>query len=257
VLRSGVHMKRQVEQSVGVLKQSKVFFLGMLVFDLLFFVAIAVLQFSFLAPATRKVVEITRTMQETVGQPQLADVSALLSPQVMAGYREVLVLIVEFLIFVLFAWIASKLFAWFFSHRSFHTDVPFGAYAKKFALLSVFWFVVLIACLFVAAAAGGVVVFVSLALIAAYFSQVHFALIPAQHTFKKGFRQGVVDWKRLVPVFAINTGLLVGAIVLAAWSANISPVAGSVLFLALILPTLAFCRFHMVVAAWKGSSRKR
>lgn len=242
----------KLKQSTRALKRNKLFFVGMLLFDFLFFLAILQLHFLFLTPATQKVVELTRMMQE-----QLASSEQLLGfGKVLAGnaefmglYRDVLVLLFEFLVLVFVAWIIFKSFAWFFSHRSFHKGVPFVLYVRKFSLLSLFWFGVLLVSLFVAAA-GGVVVFVSLGLIAAYFAQVQFALIPAKDTFRRGFRVGVKQAKRLVQVFGVNV-LLVGLVLgLAVWASSVSAIAGVILFIAVFLPVLAFARFHMIVAVW-------
>lgn len=242
------------------LKDNKLFFAAGILLDFLFVLFLVQAQFLILLPATERVVDASSIVSQEMSSDIFGVETALRNnSEFMSAFHDILYLTFIFFLAILVLWIVFKGPAWFFAHKSFLKKIPFWNFWGKFALLSLFWFFILLLFLFISAFINkyvdlGPVVFIIFAIIIFYFSQVSFSLIPSAKTFKKTFIIGVSKIKRLIVSFAINVGLLIVAFYIPLLVAKKIPWLGFVLFLLLMLPSLLFGRINMIFASWSKDS---
>jgi hypothetical protein len=83
-----------------------------------------------------------------------------------------------------------------------------------------------------------------------YFSQISFALIPSQQTFKKTFILGVKQAKKILPIFIINLLIVFVAFTLPFNWITTMPMLSLAIILLITIPALALARLNIIVATW-------
>ncbi len=198
----------------------------------------------------------------------------------LSKYKIFFTYIIFFFIIIYALTTIFKLPLWYFSHKSILKKMPFGTTAMKFVLLCLFWFIVFCASFLIYSMATGstetviplisspaatltmYIIFIAIW----YFSQISFALIPAQQTFKKTFVYGIKHAKTILPAFIVNAIITFIVFSLPFNWTSIAPKIGIepgtltfvLLLLAIIIfttaPALAFARIHMITATWQKST---
>jgi len=154
---------------------------------------------------------------------------------------------------------------WYLSHKTIHKKIPFGTYALKFSLLSLFWFVAICivfsiysmamgspaTILPLVSSTGASLFMLLLFAVILYFSQVSFALIPSQQTFKKTFTLGVKHAGTILPAFLVNALIVFIVLTLPFNWIQTMPLLAMAIMIFISIPALAFTRIHMIVASWE------
>jgi hypothetical protein len=215
-------------------------------------------------PATDSVLQMTDIIQqEFTSMTDVVDFDAKLAAntEFMTLYHSLIEAMMQFFVYCFVAWLLIKSLVWYLSHKSFHKKISFFNYIFKFILLSTFWYVLIALVLFIAVYVsrqafvslfyGGSIVFWIFFILILYFAQISFSLIPSTKTFINTFVFGVKKIKKIGVAFAVNVVLTVTAFAVMIYCAKYSSTIGFLVLFFLALPTLAFCRFNMIVSAWK------
>ncbi len=240
-----------------------------MLFEFIFLFVLVQISFAFFEPSAQAVQRAGEIMQqeiEKIPEAELYQLDSILmeNEEFMIEYKTLITSILLFLISTFAAWLVFKLPVWYFSHKSILKTIPFSIHALKFCLLSLFWFITILASFTVYSIAtgstatlipiissAGATITMYIALLAIfYFAQISFALIPAQQTFKKTFTYGVKHVATILPAFIVNA--LITFIVLTLpynWAETI-PLLTLAIILFITIPALAFARVHMIVATW-------
>jgi hypothetical protein len=182
----------------------------------------------------------------------------------MMEYKVLATSMILFLLSTFAAWLVFKTPVWYFSHKSILPKMPFGIHVLKFCLMSLFWFfTTLMAIIIYSAATGSTATIIPIVsstgasllmwivlLAIFYFSQISFALIPAQQTFKKTFDYGTKHVTTILPAFIVNTLITFIVLTLPYNWAQTMPLLTLAIILFITIPALAFARLHMIVATW-------
>ncbi len=240
-----------------------------MLFEFIFLFVLVQISFTFFEPsaqAVQKAGEIMSQEVEKLPEAELYQLDSILmeNQEFMLEYKTLITSILFFLISTFVAWIIFKAPVWYFSHKSIMPKMPFGTHALKFCLMSLFWFFVTVASFIIysittgstatiipiISSTGASTVMWIVLLAVYYFSQISFALVPAQQTFKKTFDYGTKHVKTILPAFIVNA--LITFIVLTLpynWAETI-PLLTLAIILFVTIPALAFARIHMIVATW-------
>jgi len=185
----------------------------------------------------------------------------------MAAYRLLLNYIIYFILSILGLFIVFRTPLWYLSHKSILKKMPFKTMIK-FPLLALFWFAILCAAFIIYSIATGstatilplvssdTATFLMSAVFFAvyYFSQISFALIPAQQTFKKTFVYGAKHARTILPAFLVNAIITFIALSLPFNWITTTPLLSLAIILIITIPALAFARLHMITATWYRKS---
>ncbi len=240
-----------------------------MLFEFIFLFVLTQISFTFFEPsaqAVQRAGEIMSAEIEKLPETELYQLDAILleNKEFMQEYKILITSILFFLISMFAAWLVFKTPVWYFSHKSILSKIPFGTHALKFSLISLFWFFILIAAFSIYSIATGstatILPIISstgasitmwIALLAIYyFSQISFALIPAQQNFKKTFDYGIKHARTIFPAFIINALITFIALTLPYNWAETMPLLTLAIILFITIPALAFARVHMIVATW-------
>lgn len=243
------------------IKTNKLYFFIMLFLDFLFILTLANVAFFYLTPASESAITLMDSMQDRMASASLSELANFdetlsADTEFMSAYYGLLASIGTFLLMSFLAWLFIKSFAWFFSHRSFMKKIPFLSYFQKFTLLSLFWFILIIAGVFLTSMAKslflgfGSILFWIYLLILSYFASISFSLIPATKTFKNTFVYGVTRLKKIGVAFIINVVLIIASLYIIAQVAKLSMLGGFIVLL-LLLPVFVFTRFSIIIASWQ------
>jgi len=190
------------------------------------------------------------------------------SKEFMVAYRLLLTYIIYFILSILALFIVFRTPLWYLSHKSIYKKMPFKPVMIKFPLMTLFWFAIICVAFVIYSIATGstatilplvssdTATFLMLIILLAvfYFSQISFALIPAQQTFKKTFTYGVKHAKSIIPAFLVNASITFIVLSLPFnWIATM-PLLSLAIILIITIPALAFARLHMIVAIWEKHS---
>ncbi len=244
-----------------------------MLFEFIFLFVLVQISFAFFEPsaqAVQRAGEIMSQEVEKIPESELYQLDSILmeNKEFMQEYKILITSIILFLLSTFAAWIVFKAPVWYFSHKSVLPKMPFGTHALKFSLMSLFWFfATLIAFTIYSIATGstatiipiissiGASITMWLALLAIYyFSQISFALIPAQQTFKNTFNYGIKHVATILPAFMVNALITFIALTLPYNWAQTQPLITLAIILFITVPALAFARVHMIVAAWAKHS---
>ncbi len=252
--------------------ENKRYLLLILLFEFIFLFVLAQIHLAILMPSSETIERVQNIMAEEMQklpETELYQLESVLmnNEEFMMQYKIVLTSITYFILALLAAWIAFKAPVWHLSHKSILKNMPLGTSILKFSLLSVFWFVLLFASFVIYRISTGSqtvlplvssttasLIMIIVALVIYYFSQVSFALIPAQQTFKKTFVFGIKHASTILPAFLINT--IITFIVLSLpfnWIETM-PLLSLAIILFVTIPALAFTRLHLIIATWQKHS---
>src|SRR3990172_6641427 len=120
-----------------------------MLFEFIFFFVLVQVSFAFFEPSAQAVQRAGEIMQqeiEKIPESELYQLDAMLieNEDFMMEYKTLITSIILFLLSTFAAWLVFKTPVWYFSHKSILPKMPFGVHALKFALLSLFWFVVIL-----------------------------------------------------------------------------------------------------------------
>lgn len=249
---------------ITAIKQNKKYFFLMIFLDFLFLLTVINVMYVYFLPATDSVLQMTDIIQqEFTSMTDVVDFDAKLAAntEFMTLYHSLIEAMMQFFVYCFVAWLLIKSLVWYLSHKSFHKKISFFNYIFKFILLSTFWYVLIALVLFIAVYVsrqafvslfyGGSIVFWIFFILILYFAQISFSLIPSTKTFINTFVFGVKKIKKIGVAFAVNVVLTVTAFAVMIYCAKYSSTIGFLVLFFLALPTLAFCRFNMIVSAWK------
>jgi len=251
-------------------RKNKKYLLLIILLEFFFIAAAAHVHLSFFAPsaeAADRAGDIMLQEVEKLPDTELFKLETLLkeNQEFMSAYHDLLAYIGFFLVSMFAVWIIFKTPVWHLAHKTIYKKMPMVTSFLKFPLLSLFWFLLLLLIFSMYSFATGststilpfmvpsAVTFLmyGVFILFFYFSQVSFALIPAQQTFKSTFVHGIKYWKTLVPVFLVNALITFVVITLPFNWIRQNPLLGLAIILFITLPALAFARVHMIVGAWQ------
>ncbi|HLF54722.1 MAG TPA: hypothetical protein VI612_03305 [Candidatus Nanoarchaeia archaeon] len=239
--------------------------------DFLFLFAMVQIHWFYFIPSAEAMMKVGEQMTSAMqGLPEteLVDLNAVLinNPEFMQAYKNLLTNIVLFFLSLLGAWLVFKTFSWYLSHKSIYKKIPLAIFAYKFILLSLLWFVVLVATIFaflgltrqqplpiISQTTSSIILFALIAVVA-YFANISFALIPAQQTLKKTFTLGTKHAKKIVPAYIVNLLLLFVGISLPITIITKHSLIALAIILIFTLPALAFARINIIIATWLQKS---
>ncbi len=256
-------------------------YLGLIIIiELIFLSLFGTLQYYLFYPsgeAANRAGEIIAQEMQKLQESEVYQLESILAnnPEFMQAYNDLLKALSYFVFGVLILWIIFKGLSWHLAHKSVLRKIKLQQTWWKFALLSAFWFAIIMAILLIYGLLEGSAALIPMEsatattwimtlifLLIFYFAQISFALIPAQQTFKNTFVYGWKHAKTIIPGFLVN--LLITFIFLTipfTWP-EFAPKIGiqpyTKLFTATILITvivsilaLAFARLHMIVTTWE------
>lgn len=221
--------------------------------------------------ATRAGDAMSKVMSE-LPESEIYQLETLLAknPEFMQAYKELLTYMAYFILSFFAALTLLKAPVWHLAHKSIYKKIPLKTTLTKFILLSLFWFVVVIILFIGYSMATGstatilpivssptttTIMYILFAL-TFYYSQISYALIPAEHTFKQTFIKGTKQAKKIFPAFLVN--LLITFIVLTLpfnWIQT-KPLIALTIMLLITIPALAFTRIHMIISTWDKEVKK-
>jgi len=239
------------------------------IIDLLFFVAALQLHFAFFIPSAEAAATAGEIMMNEINklpESEMYQLESILTQNedFMNAYHTLLGSIALFFVSMLAAFIIFKTPTWYFTHKSIHKKMPTAVSFLKFPLLVLFWFVMLLVILgiysfftsaqaFIATGMSGLVALLAIitAFLILYFSQISFALIPSQQTFKKTFIYGIKHAKTIMPAFLVNLLILFVCTSLAYRWAGPYPFFTLAFIILIVLPAIAYTRYTIIVASWR------
>ncbi len=183
----------------------------------------------------------------------------------MTAYNELLAYMGFFIISLFIAFVVFRTPLWYISHKSILKKMPWKPVLIKFPLLSLFWFVVLVIAFSLYSIGTGstttvlpifspfwVTILMYIVFLAIfYFSQISFALIPSQQTFKNTFIYGTRHAKTIIPAFLVNAIITFIVCSLPFNWITTKPLISLAIILIITIPALAFARLHIIVATWQ------
>ena len=240
-----------------------------ILFEFLFLFAVINSFFSFFIPTAEAFDKVNQAMQEQMADLQESELyelegRLLTDDEFMVAYHSLFVMIVLFIVSVFVSWLVFRTPVWYLSLKSILKKMPLKTVIKKFVLLNLFWFVLLIlsfglyslatgsttTIIPVVSSSGASLVFIALFLVISYFSSISFALIPAQHTFRKTFIEGVKHAKVIIPAFLFNALIVFIVCTLPFNWIQTRPLLSLAIILFISIPSLAFARLHIIAAVW-------
>lgn len=259
--------------------ENKKYLILIAIIEIIFFISFVYLHFKLFMPSAEEAIKIGEAMQQDLQklpESEYYQLEGLVTKNqdFNTAYRSLFAMIVYFFLGSLALFILLRAPLWYLSHKSILKKMPFKKVLIKFPLLSIFWLVAALATISVfslfidydAILSFGIPVIATfllyLALLAVlYFSQVSFALIPSQQTFKNTFIYGTKHAKSIAPAFIVNFIICFVFIGLPfqwtrfASAHSIQPYSALflIIFIASIICAacaLAFARLHMIIATW-------
>jgi hypothetical protein len=250
-------------------KENKKYLIWIVLIEFIFLFVLTQIHLMYFVPsaeAAAKVGEIIAQEAENLPETELYQLENTLATneEFMTVYNELLAYMGFFIVSLFLAFIVFRTPLWYLSHKSIYAKMPFKTVLWKFPLLGLFWFVVLAVAFSIYSIATGstttilpivspfwitiLMNFVFLAIF--YFSQISFALIPSQQTFKNTFIYGAKHAKAIIPAFLVNAIITFIVCTLPFnWIAS-KPLIGLAIILLITIPALAFARLHIIIAAW-------
>jgi len=234
-------------------------------FVFLFFTAQAHLTYFIpTADAANRAGEIITQELQTLQMTDAYQLDAILmqNSQFKQAYHDLLQGIIYFFITMFIIWIVIRSAIWHISYKIIHKKTNWKTNVLKFALFSLFWFVV-VAIVFVlySISTGSTatllpivgnplisILMIALFVLIYYFSQISFALVPVQQSFNKTFAYGVKYAKKFVPVALINAIIVFLALSLPLNWLQTYPIISLAIIIIISIPALAFARVHIIGA---------
>lgn len=263
--------------------ENKKYLMLVIIVELIFLSLFGALQYYFFYPsaeAANRTGEIIAQEMQKLSESEVYQLEGILSnnPEFMQAYNDLLKALSYFIISVLIIWIIFKGLSWHLAHKSVLKKITLKQTWGKFALLSAFWFAIIMAITIIygllegsaalipmesSTATTGIMILIFLMIF--YFMQISFALIPAQQTFKKTFAYGWKHAKTIVPTYLVNLLITFIFITIPFTWPEFAPKIGiqpyTKLFTATIIITviisilaLAFARLNMIATTWQKSS---
>ncbi|MEM3154312.1 MAG: hypothetical protein QW165_01960 [Candidatus Woesearchaeota archaeon] len=250
-------------------KENKKYLIWIVLIEFVFLFVLTQIHLTYFVPsaeAAARAGEIMTKEVEKLQETELYQLEGLLAQneEFMTAYHELLAHMGFFITSLFAAFAVFRTPLWYISHKSILKKMPFKTVLIKFPLLCLFWFIVLIIAFSLYSIGTGstttilpiispfwVTMFMYVVFLAIfYFSQVSFALIPSQQTFKNTFIYGIKHAKTIIPAFLVNTIILFIACSLPFnWLAT-KPLIALAIILFITIPALAFARLHMIIATW-------
>ncbi len=252
---------------------NKRYLLLMILIEFVFLFTLVKLHYTFFQPSAEAATRAGDVLSQEVAklpQTEMYKLETILgqNEEFMKAYRDLLKNIGTFILGMLVAWIVFRAPLWYLSHKSIYKKMPLGKSWLKFTLLSLFWFIIIAIAFGIYSIATGstatilplvsststsIIMLIFFAAIY-YFSQVSYALIPAQQTFKKTFIFGIKHAKTILPAFITNAIITFIALTLPFNFIETKPLLSLAIILVITIPALAFTRLHMIVATWLTKS---
>lgn len=247
----------------------KQYLIPIVLLEFVFLFVLAQLHFSFFIPSSDAAQQLNDIMMDEMQQladTELYQLETVLmnNTEFMQAYHTLLTYIAFLIGSMFLAWLLFKTPIWHLAHKTITKKVPFNTTILKFPLLSLFWFFTLAGLLALYtlftdststilpfSTSPVVTLLVGIILLAIlYFSQISFALIPSQQTFKNTFIYGTKHALTIIPAFLVNLLILFVVFTLPFRWIELFPLLSLAIILFITIPALAFTRIHMIVATW-------
>jgi hypothetical protein len=250
-------------------KENKKYLIWIILIEFIFLFALTQIHLMYFVPsaeAAAKAGEILATEVQDLPETELYQLEGTLAQneEFMIVYNELLAYMGFFIVSLFLAFIVFRTPLWYISHKIIYAKMPFKTVLWKFPLLALFWFIVLTVAFSIYSIATGstttilpivspfwvTIAMYIIFLAIFYFSQISFALIPSQQTFKNTFIYGTKHAKTIIPAFLVNSIITFIVCTLPFnWIAS-KPLIGLAIILLITIPALAFARLHMIIATW-------
>jgi len=262
-------LNKTIPQAWKAFTKNKKFLIWIILLEFVFLFFLTQVHLYYFQPTSEAVMKTGEIMSrelEKLPEAEIFQLEGILTSneQFMAAYKVLLANLGLFILTILLIWIIFRGPVWYFSYKSIHKKIPLTTSWLKFALLSLMWFTALVGAFVIySISTGSTATLLPIAtsqfttflmflvfFVIYYFSQVSFALVPAQQTFKKTFVYGVKHAKTIFPALIVNAIIMFVVLTLPFNWIQTKPLLSLAIILFITIPALAFTRIHIIVATW-------
>jgi len=252
---------------------NKRYLLIIILLEFIFLFALTQIHLYYFAPSAEAATRAGEIMAQEIAKIPQAEIYELENillenEDFKRAYRDLLTSMAYFILSFFALWVVFRGPIWYLSHKSILKKVPVGTTILKFALMSIFWFLITVIVFIIYSVATGstatilpivsstLASFTMFVVFAAiwYFTTISYALIPAQQTFKKTFILGTKHVATLLQAFTVNAVIIFIALTLPFNWIETQPLLSLAIILFITIPALAFARLHIIVATWSRKS---